>query len=54
MSIKTGKFIKLYKIWKIIQDNLFFFFFTGDRGIFGTQWNIYSRAFLRNITAKNG
>ena len=39
MSIRTGQFIKLYKI---ISDNLF----TDSRGPFGTQSNIYVGTFF--------
>ena len=46
MSIKTGQFIKLYKI---IDNHKKFvsFFFEGNIGVFGTKSNIYGGTFLQ-------
>ena len=44
MPVKTGQFMKLYKI--IVS-----FFFTGSRSVFETQSNIYSGAFFRKKLA---
>ena len=45
MSIKTGQFIKLYKlICKIMQNNLFLFSLRAT-DVFGTQSNIYGELF---------
>ena len=46
MSIKTGQFIKYIKLSKIIWHTLFFFI-TGNRGVFGTQSNIYDEVVLQ-------
>ena len=54
MSIKTGQFIKLYKIMYNHIREFVSFLFTGNRGVFGTQSNIYGGAFLRKkLTAKS-
>ena len=51
MSIKTGQFIKLCKNHVRWIDS---FFFTGNRGVFGIQLNIYGRAFLqKKLTAES-
>ena len=50
MPIKTGQFIKLCKI---ISHNLFLFYITANRGVFGTQTNIYGGVSLRKkLTVK--